>query len=819
MNDTGTSRVDGLLAEMTLDEMAALTAGVNMWFGAGVGRLGVAPIKVSDGPAGVRGERWVHSTAACTPCATALGSTWNPATVAAVAEVLADECATKDVDVLLAPTVNLHRHPLAGRNFECFSEDPYLTAALAVAYVESLQRAGTGACIKHFVANDSEFERMSISSEVDEVALRELYLLPFERAVEAGVAAVMSAYNRLNGTSCSQHHWLLTGLLKVEWGFDGAVISDWWGTYDGAAAEGGLDLEMPGPPSHMGPVLADRVRSGELDEAIVQDKARRILTTMDRFGGLDRPARGPERSVDVPHHVDVLRAAGADGIVLLRNEPVDGVPVLPLSPTLSKVAVIGPNADAYTMLGGGSASMNLHHAVTVLDGLRSALGPDVELVHERGVDATRSAHPLPDRWTDGIVVDYFGNREWSGDPVYSAPASDLRLVWMGDLPAGVPEGQFSARATTTFVVPEDGPWSLSLVTGGAGRVRLDGEVVLDNFEHREPGTEFFGLGSAEITHTFSTTAGSRHEVVAEFECLEGLGVGALMVGLRPPLHADGIGRAVAAAADADVAVVVVGMDQSWEGEGGNRADLSLPGAQAELVAAVTAANPRTVVLLNSGAVVSLDGTEAAPALLQTWYLGQEHGDAVADVLTGVADPGGRLPMTWGRDVQDWSSHEGYPGADGKVLYGEGLLVGYRDFDTNGREPAFPFGHGLSYGTTTWGADEGLPAKVDGAALDAGIEVRVPLRNDGDRSSTEVVQCYVAAPAGYPGRPVRELRAFDKVRLEPGTEGVARLSLDRRSFSRWDPASGSWALMSGTHTLHLGRSSRDLAVELTVDVRE
>lgn len=815
MGGSVNARVEGLLAEMTLDEKAALTAGVDMWFGTGVERLGVPPVKVSDGPAGVRGERWVHSTAACAPCATALGSTWDPTTVAAVAEVLADECATKDVDVLLAPTVNLHRHPLAGRNFECFSEDPLLTAVLAVAYVGSLQQAGTGACIKHFVANDSEFERMSISSEVDEVALRELYLLPFERAVAAGVAAVMSAYNRLNGTSCSQHHWLLTELLKDEWSFEGAVISDWWGTYDGAAAEGGLDLEMPGPPVHMGPVLAERVRSGELDESLVEDKARRILATMDRFGGLDRPVRGPERSTDDPRHAAVLRAAGAEGVVLLRNDPVDGVPVLPLSPAVAKVAVVGPNADAYTMLGGGSASMNLHHAVTVLDGLRRALGPDVEVVHERGVDATRSAHPLPARWTDGITVEYFANREWAGDPVLVAPATDLRLVWMGDLPEGVPSGQFSVRATTTFVAPESGTWSLSLVTGGAGRVRLDGHVVLDNFEHREPGTEFFGLGSAEITHAFTTTAGARHQVVAEFECIEGLGVGALMVGLRPPVADDGIERAAAAAAASDVAVVVVGMDQSWEGEGGNREDLSLPGRQAELVAAVAAANPRTVVLLNSGAVVSLDGTGAAPALLQTWYLGQEHGDAVADVLTGAADPGGRLPMTWGRQVEDWSSHTGYPGADGKVVYGEGLLVGYRDFDAHGRAPAFPFGHGLSYGTAEWGTPDGLPAEVDADGLDAGIEVRVPLRNEGDRAVTEVVQCYVAAPTDFDGRPVRELRAFDKVRLEPGADGTATLRLDRRSFSRWDPTTSSWAVMKGTHTVHLGRSSRDLLVGLPV----
>jgi len=810
-------RTTKLLSELTLEEMAALTAGIDMWRGPGVPRLGVSPLKVSDGPSGVRGERWVGTTSACVPCATALGSTWNPSAVAAVGEVLAAECHSKDIDILLAPTVNLHRHPLAGRNFECYSEDPLLTAELAVGFINALQSAGVGACIKHFVANDSEFERMTISSEVAEIPLRELYLFPFERAVAAGVAAVMSAYNKLNGTSCAQNTWLLSTLLKQEWGFDGVVISDWWGTYEDTAAAAGLDVEMPGPATHMGEVLAERVNSGELDIEVLEDKARRILSTMERLGVLDRPDRGAERSLDDPAHHQVLRRVASEGIVLLRNEPVDGVPLLPLSPAHTKVALIGPNCDAETVLGGGSASMNPHYVVTVRDALIQRLGPDVEIVHERGVDSARTAHPLPERWTDGITVEYFANRNWDGDPVLTEQATNLRLVWMGDFKPEVPQGNFSVRASTSLRVPEAGRWTLTLVTGGAGRVMLDGAVVLDNFEHREPGTEFFGLGSAEISVEVDLSSEQAHTLVAEYECIEGLGVGALLVGVKAPLAEDAIARAAGAASESDVAIVVVGLDQSWEGEGGNRDDLSLPGQQAELMSAVIAANPRTVVVLNSGSIVDIAGAEEAPALLQSWYLGQEHGNAVVDVLCGDVDPGGRLPMTWGSNVVDWASNEGYPGTDGKVNYGEGLLVGYRDVDTNGTQPEFPFGHGLSYGSTEWGEPEGLPSSATEADLQQGLCIRVPITNLSSRHVSEVVQLYVAHPEVFAGRPKQELRAFAKVHLAPHETVTAELVLNDRSVSRWDPPTHSWAMMDGTHELRLARSSANVVATWLLEV--
>ncbi|MHB1140059.1 MAG: glycoside hydrolase family 3 protein, partial [Microthrixaceae bacterium] len=709
-------RVEELLAELTTEEKASLTAGADMWHGHAVERLGIPALKVSDGPVGVRGDRWVGTTSACTPCGTALGATWNVDLLVEVGRVIGEEARSKSVDIVLAPTVNLHRHPLAGRNFECYSEDPLLTARSAAAVIDGIQSAGVGACIKHFVANDSEHQRHTISSAVGARVLRELYLVPFEHAVvRTDVVSVMSAYNRLNGTYCAEHEWLLREVLKGEWGFEGLVVSDWWGTMSPAAAEGGLDLEMPGPPKHLGPALAERVRAGELHESVLDEMVRRLLSVMDRLGLLDRSEPRPaERSEDRPEHRAVLRRAATESIVLLRNEPVDGVPLLPLrTEELRRIALVGPNADVPAALGGGSAAVNPHHVVTVRDGLRAALPDSVELVHEIGVHAARNAAPLdrrrvhttgPDgRRVEGMTIEYFTNRGLAGPAAVTEVVPTPRLTWMGaEAAPGVATDDFSVRVRGTFTADVDGPHTFALVTGGTGgRVLLDGEVLLDNHEGQEPGTTFFGLGSAEIRATVELAAGEECELVGEFTSYDRLKVGAFLLGHVPPVPADAIERAAAAAAAADVAVVVVGLDQDSETEGEDRASMALPGAQDELLRAVIAANPATVVLVNAGSVVDLDAAEGAPAIAQLWYLGQEAGDAVAAVLTGAASPSGRLPTTYGRRVQDWPSDVNYPGDAGQVLYGEELFMGYRGFERRDVEPRFCFGHGLGYSTFEW----------------------------------------------------------------------------------------------------------------------
>ncbi len=828
-------RTDRMLEQMTLDEKAALTAGVDMWHGNAVERLGLPALKVSDGPVGVRGDRWVATTSACAPCGTALGATWNTELLGEVGRVLGEEARSKGVDIVLAPTVNLHRNPLAGRNFECFSEDPWLTARAAVAVIDGLQSTGVGACVKHFVANDSEYQRMTISSEVDDRTLREVYLAPFEAAViEADVVSVMSAYNRLNGTHCAQHRWLLSEVLRDEWGFDGIVISDWWGTKAAESLEAGLDLEMPGPPKYLGPRAAQRVRDGELDEADLDLAVARLLHTAERLGLLDAPPDRTEHSVDREDHSEILRRAAVESIVLLRNDapPVgrgaDG-PVLPIAPdAIRRIAVIGPNADIPAALGGGSAAVNPHHVVTVLDGIRAAVPDGVEVVHEIGVDTYRTAPPLDPRRTrphpgadrGGLTVEYFANRELSGEPVCTEIVDEPRLNWLGDAPApGVRGGDFSVRVRGTFVADLDGEHTFALVTGGTGgRVSIDGDVVLDNFARQEAGTAFFGLGSAEIRTTVECRAGDELELVGEFVSFDGLKAAAFLLGHVPPIAADGIARAVEAASAADVAVVVVGLNQDSETEGEDRPSIDLPGDQAELVAAVAAANPRTVVVVNAGSVVDLSCADAAPALAQTWYLGQETGTAVADVLFGAASPSGRLPMTYGARVEDWPSFLNYPGDAGAVLYGEQLLMGYRGFEARGTEPAFCFGHGLGYTSFEW-SDMSLSATsaVADQLDDAPIEVRVTVTNVGDRRGSDVVQCYVHDVESTLRRPDQELRGFAKVELDPGESATVSIPLTRRAFAAWDPGANDWVVEPGAFTVRVSASSRDVRAELTLDV--
>ncbi len=719
-----------LADELTIDELCAFVAGADLWTTPGSDRLGIGPLIMTDGPNGARGSRWTGLASACFPCGSALGATWDPDLVREVGEALGEETRHKGAHLLLAPTVNLHRHPLGGRHFECMSEDPYLTARLAVAYVQGVQSRGVGCTIKHFVANDTEFQRMTISSDVDERTLRELYLVPFEAAVtEAGVWAVMSAYNKLNGTSCSEHRWLLTDLLKGEWGFDGIVVSDWFGTYSTvASANHGLDVEMPGRPAHWGRKLAEAVRAGEVDEATVRDKARRIVRTLERAGAVHDRTPRVERTDPLPGHDRLIRRAAASAMVLLRN---DGL--LPLeASSIGTLAVIGPNAATAQIQGGGSAGVTPHRAVSPLDGLRAALEPrGVRVTHERGCSTHKRVPPI-----DASVLGPAGltcrYATPDGREVLTETSPTGHFVWLGAWSPAVPPG-FSATLTGTLVPTERGPWTLALTVAGDARLLLDGEVVVDAWDITERSDAFFGFGTPEQRTEIELEAGRGYELVVEYSSASSKGFAALTVGCLPPAPDDLMDRAVAAASAADAAVVVVGTNADWESEGHDRAALELPGRQVELIRRVAAANPRTAVVLNCGSPVDVSWAPEVPAVLLGWFAGQEWGHALADVLLGVTDPGGRLPTTWPQRLEDTPAFTAYPGDEGHVRYGEGVFMGYRWYDTRRLEPAFPFGHGLSYTTFVYG-DPVVAVGADGRTA----EVRVTVTNTGSRAGSEVV---------------------------------------------------------------------------------
>lgn len=811
------SRVDDLLEQLTVEEMVALATGTGTWHGGFVERLDIPAMKVTDGPNGARGGSYSGSaSSACFPVGTALGATWDLELIEQVGWAIGQETHTKGAHLLLAPTINLHRTPLGGRNFECYSEDPLLTGRIAAAYVDGVQSTGAGATIKHFVANDSEFERHTIDSVIDERTLREVYLRPFEVAIErSNPVSVMSSYNKINGISASDNHELLTSILKDEWGYEGFVISDWFGTRSTAgAANAGMDLEMPGPPRMFGQLLVDAVEAGEVSVDVVKDKARRILVAMERMQVFERRDHS-EQSVDDPKHRVIAREAATSSMVLLTN---DGT--LPVSlDGIGSIAVIGPNADQARIQGGGSSGVNPHYSITPLEGVRDAAGEGVVVSHALGCSIDARTPHLDARLLRPIGGDDDQAGRWSmryfpigGDePVVERNSNRTHFVWMNAIADGVDAVSMRIEGSAEFRASETSTWTFSLISAGRSRLLIDGEVVVDNWTDWSVGPEFFGQGNSEVTGDVHLVEGEPHELVVEFENdgdtdhLSGLTIGA-----RPETPDDLIDRAVELAAASDLAVLVVGQNADWETEGRDRDLFELPGDQAELIERVAAVNDRTIVFVNAGSPVDMGWVEAPAATLYMWYPGQEDGRAVADVVFGVTDPGGRLPCTLPKRMQDTPSFGNYPGEFGKVHYGEGQLIGHRWYDSREIEPAFCFGHGLSTATIEWG-------EVTASSDDDLTTIEIELSNTGLHTGAEVVQVYAHRAESTVMRPEQILVGFTKVHLEPGQSGTATVVVEHDDLRHWDPIEHAWAMESGVVELRIGRSSRDTAgtVDITI----
>ena len=804
--------LDTLLDQLTLEEQVALLAGADAWTTVPIPRLGIPALKVSDGPAGARGGGALigGKRTAAFPVGISLGASWNTELLFEVGVHLAREAHDKGAGALLAPTVNLFRSSLNGRNFESYSEDPVLSGQIAAAYIRGLQSRGVAATVKHFAGNESEYQRGTISSEIPERALRELYLRPFELAVkEGGSWAVMSAYNKLGGTYSGENARLLTTILRGEWGFGGLVMSDWGGTHSaGESVRAGLDLEMPGPARARASLL-EEARSDEATRAAVRGAARNVLRLIERTGTFDHPRdvrEAAERDEEYPDTRALIRRVGAEGAVLLKND----LGLLPL-PAGATVAVIGPNAAAARVMGGGSAQMNAHRRVSPLEGLRGALG-EAKVTYALGCDNDKF---LP-VFGAPLHVEY---RAGGGDAVLAREERpDGEVMWFG-LPAGVPE-DFRARLSGTIQVGEAGDYDLSLASAGLSRLFLDGEVVIENWESFRPGDTYFGFGSDERRARRFLEAGA-HAAVVEF-APQAVDVGiaafsALRLGLRRPLPEDSVQDAARVAAEADYAVVCVGTNGDWETEGVDRWGLTLPGRQDELVRAVARANPNTVVLLQTGGPVLMPWLDEVRAAVQGWFPGQEAGHALADVLTGRADPGGRLPQTFPARPEDDPVHPErpdvqYPGEGGHVEYQEGLFVGYRHVDRARLTPLFPFGFGLSYTAFELGA-----ARLSQGELRPGdtLDVSVPVRNTGGRAGQTVVQLYVRDKEAALSRPDKELKAFAKLSLAPGESATVNLTLDMRSFAYFDDHRNAWVADAGEFELLIGQSSADVPVRATV----
>lgn len=798
--------VADLVDRMSLDEQVSLLAGADFWRTVAVPRLGVPQIKVTDGPAGARGGGALvgGKHTAAFPVGIALGASWNPDLLQQVGELLAREVRDKGASVVLAPTLNLFRNALNGRNFENYSEDPVLTGRLAVAFVRGVQSGGVGATPKHFVGNESEFERDSISSEIPERVLRELYLRPFEMVVkEARPWAIMTGYNRLGGVFCSEHVGLLGEILRREWGFDGVVVSDWGGTHSaGASARAGLDLEMPGPAKARASLMAEAERDADV-RAAVQERARQVVRLVERTGALAQPLDvrdEAEREVEYPDVRALIRRAGAEGMVLLKNAGL-----LPLTAD-ARVAVVGPNAAVARVMGGGSAQINAHRQVSPLEGLQAALGAD-RVTHAVGCDNDRYL-PVPQT---AMAIEL--RAAVDGDVVAREQRAQGEAQWV-QLPAGLSDQAFHARLSLVVTAPEDGEYELSLVSTGLSQLYLGDELVVDNWQGWQPGGVPAGLGSREARCKRVLKAGPV-ALVAEYGPRKfAAGVAplqAIRIGFGRMLPASAVAEAAAVAAAADCAIVCVGTTGEWETEGEDRWGLDLPGRQDELVQAVARANPNTVVLLQTGGPVRMPWLDAVPAVVQAWFPGQEAGHAIADVLLGAAEPGGRLPQTFPRSLDDDPTRPltpdvQYPGAGGKVEYREGLFIGYRHVDRAGTRPLFPFGFGLGYASFALSDLVAQPASLRPGET---LSIAVTVNNTSARAGSTVVQVYVRDVAASLERPDKQLQAFAKVHLGAGQAQTVTLTLDMRALAYFDDAQRAWVAEAGEFELLVGQSSADL----------
>jgi beta-glucosidase len=798
------------LAQLGLEQKIRLLTGADIWALHPIPEIGLRRLVTSDGPAGVRGETWdERSPSANVPSPTSLAASWDPVRVERMGRLLASEARRKGVDVLLAPTVNLHRTPYGGRHFECFSEDPELTAMIGTAYVQGLQAEGVAATVKHFVANDSETDRFSVDALVDERVLRELYLTPFERIVAAGAWAVMAAYNRVNGTTMTENP-LQREVLKREWGFDGVIMSDWYATRSVAAAgEDLLDLAMPGPTGPWTEWLLEAVRSAEVSESAIDGHVLRLLRLAARVGALDglEPATPAARRWSDEELSAELRAASAAGMVLIKN---DGT--LPLAAkSLSQIAIIGPNAATARTLGGGSATVFPPYVVSPLDGLRGALGEEVRIVHAAGVRSTDRVEiassdllQLPNGGGPGVEVIFFDaeDRELGRQQRQAGG-----MMWWGPVQDGLTADDIDhLQLATRLRIPESGRYTVGTSGLGGYRLVIDGEALIDETITLPAGADVVEgmMKPPQQLAVVDLVAGREVPVELMYRPTGGgaaLG-GAEITMLTVQLNVSRVfdeqaefDRAVALAGDSDVAVVVVGTNEEVESEGFDRTSLALPGRQDELVHAVTKANPRTVVVVNAGAPVLLPWADEVAAVLVSWFPGQEFGNALADVLAGLVEPGGRLPVTWP------TSEEGLPAVqplNGELPYDEGLLIGYRWYLATDRAPLFPFGHGLGY--TTW-SYEGMVAD--------GETVTVSVNNIGDRPGREVVQLYASRPDSAVERAPRWLVGSAVVEAPAGERADAAITVTDHNFRHWDSSAHAWTVEPGAYQLHAGRSVVDL----------
>ncbi|GAA5820715.1 hypothetical protein JCM10212_000839 [Sporobolomyces blumeae] len=834
--------VDDAISKLSTANKILLLGGKDFWQFEDVleGPVKVPAVRTSDGPNGTRGRRFFGGVpASCFPCGTGLAASFDVDMMERVGGALADECRAKSVHVLLGPTVNTQRSPLGGRGFESYSEDPLLAGMIASGYINGLQAKGVAACIKHFVANDQEFERFSMDSVVSQRALREIYLEPFRLAVKhANPRSFMTGYNRLNGTHCSENEDLLKSWLREELGWDGLVMSDWTGVYSvEQSIKAGLDVEMPGPPVMRGACVNRALAGEKLFIEDIDERVRNVLDLVNFAIDSEIPFYAGEDRVDTPEVRALLRESAANGVVLLKNK----ASLLPLSSSpsspIKSIAVIGSNAKVAFPSGGGSASLAATYTVSPLEGITSAakaLGASVEFA--MGVAAFRYI-PLLDPYLAWARVEIFNGvpegKEWfeSGsyqpeEPDYAVNTSTSQCFMIDGIPWDKLEKLVHCRYVAEFTPDVSGSWTFGLGSIGQSALFVDGQRVVENVESFRPGELFFGMGSEERRGTIDLEKGRKTRVeIRQFFDPSTAGAapfafkGSWRLGGFPTVEAEQArDEAATLAAKSDVAILVVGTNPDWESEGFDRKDMKLPGETDELVKSVLAANPRTIVVNQSGTPVAMPWVDSADTVLQAFFGGNELGNGIADVLFGKVNPAGKLPLTFPVRIEDSPAFHSFGNTGetpGKIVYGEGIYVGYRHFDRSSIAPLFPFGHGLSYSSFSFSSLSTSSVSASGQT-----KLSFKIKNTSSIAGSEVAQVYIAPPVG--GRLTsapKELKAFKKVVLEPREERSVEVELDKEAFSYWNERVGKWVVAEGKYQVLVGSSSRDVKLEGEVEVKK
>ncbi|KAI5860850.1 glycoside hydrolase family 3 protein [Durotheca rogersii] len=806
--------VEEVLKKLSMSEKVDLLAGIDFWHTKGLPQHGIPSLRLTDGPNGVRGTRFFQGVkAACFPCGTALGATFNQELLEEAGRKMGEEAKVKGAHAILGPTINMQRSPLGGRGFESLGEDPFLAGLGAAALVRGIQSTGVQATIKHFVCNDHEHKRNAVQAIITERALREIYALPFQLAVrDSNPGSFMTAYNGVNGTYCSENPKLLDEILRGEWAWNGLVMSDWYGTYSTKeAALAGLDLEMPGPPRYRGEALKFHVATDKVRTHILDQRVRAVLEFVKKCAASGVKENAPEGTADTPETAELLRRLGNEGIVLLKNEKS----VLPLKKD-KKTVVIGPNAKVATYHGGGSASLAAYYAITPFDGVSSKLSsPPSYTIGQYSHKmlpllgySTTSAKGVPGMtmkvYTEGPEV---SNRQKVDE--IEVFKTEMMLVDYENPHLKSP--LWYATLEGSLVADEDVKWEFGLTVSGTANFYINDELIIDNSTKQRNGDAFFGSATAEEkgfyqlkkgqTYNFLVTFGSSptSKLGGDAVVLHG---GALRIGgckvINPKAE---IARAVELARDADQVILCAGLNAEWETEGNDRTDMKLPPGLDDLIAAVAKANPATAVVIQSGTPVEMPWIHDVNAVVQAWYGGNETGNTIADILFGDVNPSGKLSLSFPVRVQDNPAYLNYHTEGGRVLYGEDVYIGYRYYEYADRNVLFPFGHGLSY--TTFAFSDLSVADQDGE-----LTVSVAVTNTGSVKGAEVAQVYVAPKKkAEVNRPVKELKGFAKVELAPGEAKTVTIKVATKyAASYWDETRDQWRAEAGEYGVIVSNSS-------------